>query len=124
MAASTLVGHKRDGASMNDQSQCTNNRVPYGILPVKNGLGARVVLKCHETSHNITEHVPTSTVDNRAYCSVCQQTFYWPGDLKRHKCLAERSWPVKEQQGAIQCSICHCKSGLAVHKCKAAEVMS
>ena len=27
-------------------------------------------------------------------------------DRKRHKCLAERAKPVKEQRGALQCNKC------------------
>ena len=45
-----------------------------------------------------------------------------PGDMKRHKCAAERARPVEEQRGAVQCSVCQkwfrSKGGLAVHKCR------
>ena len=41
---------------------------------------------------------------------------------KRHKCLAARAKPVKEQRGALQYSKCQkwfCSRGeLAVHKCR------
>ena len=49
-------------------------------------------------------HVPT--VNNSVHCSVCRRTFNRPGDFKRHKCLAERSLPIEEQQGAIHCTKC------------------
>ena len=48
--------------------------------------------------------------------------FSWPGDLKRHKCLYERSKPVQEQRGALQCVTCmrwfKSAGGLSVHKSK------
>ena len=50
-------------------------------------------------------HDSVLTVDNRVYCAVCERTFSQIGDLKRHKCLAERSLPVEEQQGATQCLV-------------------
>ena len=66
-----------------------------------------------------------STVDNRIYCAVCERTFSRIDDLKRHKCLAERSLPVEEQQGATQCLVCHrwfcSRGGFAIHKYSAAE---
>ena len=73
------------------------------------------------------EHDSVSTVDNCVYCAVCEHTFSRPGDLKRHKCLTERSLPIEEQQGATQCLVCHrwfrSKEGFTVHKCSAAEGM-
>ena len=29
------------------------------------------------------------------------------GDLKTHKCLLERSKPVEQQKGSVQCTQCH-----------------
>ena len=70
-------------------------------------------------------HDSVSKVDNRVYCAVCERNFSQIGDLKRHKCLAERSLPVEEQQGATQCLVCHrwfrSKGGFAVHECSAVE---
>ena len=37
-------------------------------------------------------------------CKECGRTFRRTSDTKRHKCLAERAKPVKEQRGALQCS--------------------
>ena len=55
-------------------------------------------------------------------CSECGRRFRRPGDMKRHKCAAERAKPVEEQRGAVQCSVCQkwfrSKGGLAVHKCR------
>ena len=55
-------------------------------------------------------------------CRECGRRFRRPGDMKRHKCAAERAKPVEEQWGAVQCSVCQkwfrSKGGLAVHKCK------
>ena len=45
---------------------------------------------------HVHKHVHTSPVNNRVHYSVCQQTFNRPGDLERHKYLAERSLPIEE----------------------------
>ena len=54
-------------------------------------------------------------------CIDCGRGFSRPGDLKRHKCLAERAKPVEEQSGAVQCEVCkrwfRSRGGLALHKC-------
>ena len=39
-------------------------------------------------------------------CKECGRTFRRTSDRKRHKCLAEKVKPVKEQRGALQCSEC------------------
>ena len=53
-------------------------------------------------------------------CKECGRTFRRTSDKKRHKCLAERAKPVKEQRGSLQCSKCQkwfsSRGGLAVHK--------
>ena len=58
-------------------------------------------------------------------CRACGRKFRRPGDLKRHKCTAEREKPVQEQRGAVQCERCskwfRSKGGLAVHKCERRE---
>ena len=58
-------------------------------------------------------------------CSECGRTFSRPGDLKRHKCRAEREKPVQEQWKAVQCERCNrwfrSRGGLAVHKCEKKE---
>ena len=36
------------------------------------------------------EHESIPAVDNSVQYPGCEQTFNRPGDLKRHKCLAER----------------------------------
>ena len=55
-------------------------------------------------------------------CSVCSRKFRKESDKKRHKCLEERSKPVCEQRGAIQCANCRrwfrSRGGLAVHRCR------
>ena len=55
-------------------------------------------------------------------CKECGRTFRRNCDRKRHKCLAERAKPVKEQRGALQCSKCQkwfcSRGGLAVHQCR------
>ena len=57
----------------------------------------------------------------RIQCIDCGRGFSRPGDLKRHKCLAERAKPVEEQSGAEQCEVCKrwfcSRRGLALHKC-------
>ena len=40
-------------------------------------------------------------------CRECGRTFSRQGDLKRHKCLLERSRPVEEQRGSVQCTGVH-----------------
>ena len=41
--------------------------------------------------------------------------------MARHKCIAERQKPVREQRGAVQCERCgrwfRSRGGLAVHAC-------
>ena len=39
-------------------------------------------------------------------CKECGRTFRRTSDRKKHKCLAERAKPVKEQRSALQCSKC------------------
>ncbi|XP_062511553.1 uncharacterized protein LOC134187449 [Corticium candelabrum] len=52
---------------------------------------------------------------------VCSRTFRRQSDKARHKCMEERRKPIREQQGAIQCSNCfkwfRSKGGLTVHRC-------
>ena len=96
--------------------------------------GGLAVHNCQELNPAITVNANNRvlgrvpTVDNSVHCSVCQRTFNRPGDFKRHKCLAERSLPIEEQQGAIHCTKCqrwfHSKGGFTVHKCTAAEAVS
>ena len=49
----------------------------------------------------------------------CSRWFRRPGDMARHKCWTERSRPVQEQQGSVECQRCHpwffSQGGLAVH---------
>ena len=35
--------------------------------------------------------------------SDCDRSFKWPGDLKEHKFLPQRSKPTSEQCGPVQC---------------------
>ena len=55
-------------------------------------------------------------------CGECGRSFHRPGDMKRHKCVAERARPVEKQRGAVQCSVCRkwfrSKGGHAVHRCR------
>ena len=55
-------------------------------------------------------------------CMECGRTLRRTSDRKRHKFLAKRAKPVKEQRGALQCSKCQkwlsSRGGLAVHKCR------
>ena len=57
----------------------------------------------------------------RIQCIDCGRGFSRPGDLKRHKCLAERAKPVEEQSCAVECEVCkrwfRSRGGLALHKC-------
>ena len=52
-------------------------------------------------------------------CEVCSSTFRRQSDKARHKCVEERKKPVREQQGAIQCSHCfrwfRSRGGLTVY---------
>ena len=58
-------------------------------------------------------------------CAPCGRSFRRESDKARHKCVAERERPIKEQPGAVQCQRCECwfrsAGGLAVHKCSALE---
>ena len=42
-------------------------------------------------------------------------------DKARHKCVGERSRPVEQQRGSVQCDVCgrwfRSRGGLAVHRC-------
>jgi hypothetical protein len=58
-------------------------------------------------------------------CRQCGRTFCRQGDLKKHKCLHERSKPVQEQtraeqRGSLQCKEClrwfESAGGLSVHR--------
>ena len=55
-------------------------------------------------------------------CKECGKTFRRTSDRKGYEYLAERTKPVKEQRGALQCSKCQkwfCRrGGLAAHKCR------
>ena len=57
----------------------------------------------------------------RVDCLICHRSFRRPGDKARHKCSAERSLPIQEQRGAVQCGTCrrwfHSRGGLRVHHC-------
>ena len=59
-------------------------------------------------------------------CEVCQREFHSAAGLKRHKCLDERSKPLPEQTGSINCSKCNrwfaSQGGFSVHKCISVEV--
>ena len=54
-------------------------------------------------------------------CDECGRVFRRECNKSRHRCAAERQWPVCEQRGAIQCSVCDCWfrsiGGLTVHHC-------
>ena len=56
---------------------------------------------------------------------ICGRSFRRESDKKRHKCDAERSKPVWEQRGAVQCGtfqrwfLSH--GGLSVHSCGTAQ---
>ena len=39
-------------------------------------------------------------------CSKCDGRFCWPGDTKRHKCVAERFKLVEEQHDTVKCNAC------------------
>ena len=53
-------------------------------------------------------------------CRECGRTFSRQGDFKRHKCILERSKPVEEQRGSLQCVTCQrwfrSAGGLSVHR--------
>ena len=59
-------------------------------------------------------------------CDVCSRKFRRESDMKRHKCLDERSKPLCEQKGSTQCQTCNkwfkSRGGLAVHKCRPPEI--
>ncbi len=59
--------------------------------------------------------------ERNVLCDVCGRRFGRKGDKARHKCAAERSRPVSEQEGAAQCEVCwrwfRSRGGLAVHRC-------
>ena len=57
------------------------------------------------------EHAPersrgmAATSQGQVVGRDCGRTFRRQGDLKRHKCLQERSKPVEEQSSSVQCPI-------------------
>ena len=59
--------------------------------------------------------------DNQVQCPECSRTFRREGDMKRHKCVAERRKPVHQQRGAVQCPTCEkwfkSRGGFTVHSC-------
>ena len=76
------------------------------------------------TSAPVAADLPSPSIS----CDTCHRVFRRPGDLARHKCLAERRLPVDQQSGAVQCSSCsrwfRSKGGLAVHHCSSASSSS
>ena len=80
------------------------------------GLGLQ---RCGETQAQAVER---ACAVREVECSVCSRKFRKESDKKRHKCLEERSKPVCEQRGAIQCANCRrwfrSRGGLAVHRCR------
>ena len=64
---------------------------------------------------------PSHDQSQRVDCLICHRSFRRPGDKARHKCSAERSLPIQEQRGAVQCGTCrrwfHSRGGLRVHHC-------
>ena len=74
---------------------------------VRGDLGAEEVWQCigvgGQKSHQIVEQEQQQLPRDR-WCAECGRTFSRPGDLKRHKCLLERSRPVEEQRGSVQCT--------------------
>ena len=116
-SVSYVAGHFRGSrieqgisVSRSNQSQCTNNKVHCSVRKWFRSRGGLAVHSCQLSTEVVSVdnevHDSVSTVDNRVYCAVCERTFSRIGDLKRHKCLAERSQPIKEQQGATQCLVC------------------
>lgn len=60
-------------------------------------------------------------------CAVCKRSFRRPGDIKRHKCLEERSKPVSSQSGSKYCPECgrwfRSPGGFAKHKCQQTHLL-
>ena len=54
--------------------------------------------------HKFTSNNPVPL--QSTFHTLCHRCFYRLGDLKRHKCMAERQNPTKDQQGAVKCSQC------------------
>lgn len=83
----------------------------------KGGLAVHACRRDEE--HGGEQPSGTIVTDDGVKCIVCDRVFRRPGDLKRHKCLQERQKPVRDQQGAAQCTICErwfkSAGGLAVH---------
>ena len=73
--------------------------------------------------HSEVSGVEVPAAAREVACEVCSRTFSREGDKKRHKCLNERSKPVCEQVGSIQCQTCgrwfKSRGVLAVHNCRA-----
>ena len=88
-------GSQPDSSTREDNSIRANTRLRRGQRPVEVASAQRV------------------------QCIDCGRGFSRPGDLKRHKCLAERAKPVEEQSGAVQCEACkrwfRSRGGLALH---------
>ena len=63
-----------------------------------------------------------SQPSNQVQCEQCHRQFRREGDLKRHKCIAERQKPIDQQRGATQCPVCKrwfcSRGGKAVHRCR------
>ena len=64
-------------------------------------------------------------VEKGVLCSECRRCFRRERDRARHKCIAGRRRPVREQTGAVQCVSCgrwfRSRGGLAVHRCRREE---
>ena len=75
-----------------------------------------------------TEFSAHPTPARSVSCDLCHRDFSRPSDLARHKCIQERSLPVQNQRGAVQCSACQrwfrSKGGRAVHSCPASSSFS
>ena len=76
------------------------------VRAVGGGLGAEEVWQCtgQRSCMEPTAQGGATTAQGEMVCSKCGRTFRRQGDLK---CLLERSKPVEQQKGSVQCTQCH-----------------
>ena len=68
---------------------------------------------CHKASN------PVDQARRDVHCRMCNRSFRRECDMKRHKCIEERSKPISEQRGAVMWHRWfRSRGGLAVHVCR------
>ena len=78
--------------------QYVDRAVPCSARAVRDGFGAEVAVHRCRREEPVDDSSGTSEASQgRVECKECSKAFSRPGDLKRHKCLRERSKPLQKQ---------------------------